>query len=98
MFLGAGGSARACVYAAIQGNASEITVANRTIDKAKKLVQSIKSDKTKLEYIGIGKDELTEVSATTDIIVNTTTISFACSIRVVNTNSITIDTFITNRI
>ena len=74
LFLGAGGSARACVYAAIQGGVKEITVANRTVEKAKKLIQSIRSDKTQLEYIGIGNDELTEVSVSADIIVNTTSI------------------------
>jgi len=74
LFLGAGGSARACVYAAIQGGARKITVANRTIEKASKLIESIRVDKVQLEYSGISKDELRELSLNADIIVNTTSI------------------------
>lgn len=43
LILGAGGAARAVAYALIQGNASSITIANRTVSRGNDLVKWVKN-------------------------------------------------------
>lgn len=74
LILGAGGSARACFYAACQQNAKSVIIANRTFDKAEKIISDISFKGIKTYAIGISANELRKESHNSDVIINTTSI------------------------
>ena len=69
--LGAGGAARAVVYALIQAGAKQIAIHNRTQEKAETLIKTFKDD-TKLEIIS--HSLLEDFVHTCDLLINTTSV------------------------
>ena len=75
LILGAGGSAKACFYAALWKGASSITVSNRTVSRAYELISSCKENEgTILSAIGSETEKLHEAVSVADIFINTTTL------------------------
>ncbi|MCL6456688.1 MAG: shikimate dehydrogenase [Gorillibacterium sp.] len=69
LVLGAGGAARGIVYSLVKEKAKEIIVANRTPSRAEELAASIEGA-TILR--GMGMNELVDILASMDLIINTT--------------------------
>ena len=70
LVLGAGGSARAVVYGLLKQGASRVTIANRTMERAHRLIQTLGSPRN-AETVPLG---MTETSSEWDLIVNCTTL------------------------
>lgn len=75
LVLGAGGSARAIVYGLASAGATSVTIANRTIERAVDLVTSLRESvkNCPLETCAL-PDDLGEVAATSDLIINCTSL------------------------
>lgn len=73
LVLGAGGAARAVVYA-LGGVCSEVTVLNRTPDRARRLVDELSAHApvARLRAEALGEEALRAASADVDLVVNTT--------------------------
>lgn len=69
LVLGAGGAARAAVYAAVKAEAAEITIANRTKEKAAALASEF-STKFGAKAAGVGLNEVPRA----DVVINATPI------------------------
>lgn len=76
LILGAGGASHAVVYGLASQGAREILITNRTLARAKKLVQSLKKKfkKTKFEAIALKPNLLSEVFTRVDLLINTTSV------------------------
>lgn len=76
LMLGAGGAAKALVFAAAEGAAGKIIIANRTEGKAESLKGQVQKHfpSVKVEATGMGYDDLREVSNKVDMIINTTSL------------------------
>ena len=70
LVLGAGGSARAVVYGLLKQGAGRVTIANRTVERAHRLIQTLGSPRN-AEAAPLG---MTESSNGWDLIVNCTTL------------------------
>ena len=70
LVLGAGGSARAVVYCLLKQGAGRVTIANRTVERAHRLIQTLGSPRN-AEAAPLG---MTESSNGWDLIVNCTTL------------------------
>lgn len=73
LIIGAGGASRSAVYAAIQEKATEITIVNRTIEKAHQIAEDFKEI---YNISSITIDQLPDITKTNnfDLIINTTSI------------------------
>ena len=78
---GAGGAARAIVQALVSGNARRVTIANRTLDRARSLATAWQSgtnqSNTEVVAIGLNRDELKDIASDVDLWVNTTSVGMA---------------------
>jgi shikimate dehydrogenase len=76
LILGAGGAARACVYALAQAQTTDICIANRNLERAKKLCSDFGSffPATHMGCCGIRGSEFNAACAGADLIVNTTSL------------------------
>jgi len=74
--LGAGGAAKAVIASLIQLGLSQITIINRTFEKAENLVEIFKEKEEKIEFYAkaLEEDEYKEVVKNSELIVNTTPI------------------------
>jgi shikimate dehydrogenase len=83
LILGAGGAARACVYALIKEGAAKIIVANRTVSKARKLIKDFSKiasgAKKKLSSLPLKRENLKRVLPAIDLIVNSTSLGLKAS-------------------
>ena len=77
LVLGAGGAARGVVLALVRDGIAGLTVANRTLERAQRLADLAQSDGTPSRAIPLASQELTDVAATADLIVNCTTIGMS---------------------
>lgn len=66
--IGAGGAAKACLYA-LKEEGANVLVVNRTVEKAKDL--AIQFD---TEYVGLSKENLNKITEYSDVIVQTTNV------------------------
>lgn len=71
LMIGAGGAARGVIYALAKELPEMIWVANRTVDKAKSLAQSMKPY---TEVFGMGMDAIDDIKHNVDIVINTTAV------------------------
>ncbi|HEX29365.1 TPA: shikimate dehydrogenase [Candidatus Poribacteria bacterium] len=76
LVLGAGGTARAICVALAREKVGEVTVANRTIEKAEELVNLISEsfDEVEVKSIPLKGERLAEEIASSDLLVNTTSV------------------------
>ena len=76
VILGAGGAAKAVIASLIQLGLSQITIINRTFEKAENLVEIFKEKEEKIEFYAkaLEEDEYKEVVKNSELIVNTTPI------------------------
>lgn len=74
--LGAGGAARACVYALLKEKAAAVTVLNRTPERGKKLLADMRVHfKTaRLASGSMHKEKIKEVLSETDLLINATSV------------------------
>ncbi len=74
LVLGAGGSARAVVYALGKAGAAEIHIANRHPERAKKLARDLRKyfPRTRFETSDLGRAKMRAAMDAADLIVNTT--------------------------
>ena len=77
LVLGAGGAARAVVLALARENAREITIANRTQDRALQLCQVATDNGLQAQAVPLGSQELAQAAASAELIVNCTTVGMA---------------------
>ena len=73
LILGAGGSSRACLYAALWKGAKKIMICNRTFSKAVEMIRQVTSS-VNLSAIGVEEQSLKQAVAEADIILNTTSL------------------------
>ncbi len=85
LVIGAGGAARAIVYG-LKMEEAEVTIANRTFEKAKKLAAEFAANVTKMENITEGLDKF-------DVFINTTSVGMYPKI-----DASVLDTFPKNRV
>jgi shikimate dehydrogenase len=85
VILGAGGAARAVVYALLEEEIEEICIFNRTLEKAKKIKQDLSSffPKSHIRVFSLEKEDLKDKIEKSHLLVNSTSIGMA--IRVDNT-------------
>ncbi len=69
--LGAGGAARGIIYALANENPARITIANRSVDRAKELADSLQN---KVDIEAISNEELQTACQQADIVINTTSV------------------------
>ena len=69
--IGAGGAARAIVYALRTGGASTVAIANRTVAKAQALAADLTADRFRPTAIGLDATSLADVAPYANLIVNT---------------------------
>lgn len=78
LVLGAGGAARACVYALAKDGAGRIVVANRTVSKAERLIKHISKsmglDKKKLTAVSLRGGNLGRLLSDVRLVVNSTSL------------------------
>lgn len=74
--IGAGGAAKAVIASLIQLGLSQITIVNRTFEKAENLAETFKEKDEKIEFIAkaLEEDEYKKVVKNSELIVNTTPI------------------------
>lgn len=76
VLLGAGGAARACIYALAEKGAAQISILNRTAAKAEALAAefSVHFSASRITAHALKKDELETVIKDADLVVNTTSV------------------------
>ena len=74
LLIGAGGAARAVVYALVCGGASEVVIANRTRANAERLARSFKCESTKIHTAGLDALVDGELLPTRDVVVNSSSV------------------------
>ncbi len=72
LMLGAGGAARAAVYALCEAGAASITIANRTVGRAQSLAADMSRSGTDVSAVGLDAPNMEEISLGSDLIVNCT--------------------------
>jgi shikimate dehydrogenase len=77
LIFGAGGAARAVAFALREAGVARLTIANRTVEKARDLAASMSRGRFKPQAIGISRDELADVAPYCNLLVNTTSIGMA---------------------
>jgi shikimate dehydrogenase len=75
--FGAGGAARAIVYALKSAGVKRLTIANRTVEKAEALASDFSEGRFKPNAIGMTKDELSNYVPYATLLVNTTSLGMA---------------------
>jgi shikimate dehydrogenase len=77
--LGAGGAARAVVYALARGGAASVTVFNRTAERAAFLVDDLAEvfPNSSLHFAPLSNDALAGLKRDVDLVVNTTSVGMA---------------------
>lgn len=72
--IGAGGAARGIVLPLIQAGVKQLTIANRTVNKAETLVNELSNAHTEIEQLTINSCATAELSGAFDMIINATSI------------------------
>lgn len=74
LLLGAGGAARASAFALAREGVASLTIANRTLGRAKSLADEIARDATSVSAVPMQGDSLSAAARAADLIVNATSI------------------------
>ena len=75
--FGAGGAARAVIYALRTAGVARLTIANRTLDKAQELAAAMTERRFKPLAIGLTREDLTDAVPYATLLVNTTSMGMA---------------------
>jgi shikimate dehydrogenase len=75
--FGAGGAARAIVYALRTAGVAHLTIANRTIERARELAAALANGRFKPSATGLTRDDLANAVPYADLLVNTTAMGMA---------------------
>ena len=81
LLLGAGGAARAIVYALLKAGVASLTIANRNPSRAADLAEEFQQSKIdpKQHLATVAMEDIASVSSTVDLIVNSTSVGMAKS-------------------
>jgi shikimate dehydrogenase len=77
LVIGAGGAARAIVYALRSAGVARLAIANRTVGRAQELAAEMSKGRFRPKAIGLSRDELADVAPYCDLIVNTSSVGMA---------------------
>ena len=77
LVLGAGGAARGVVLALVRAGAGQLTIANRTLERAQRLCQMARDNGLNAQAIALRSDALVTASATAELIVNCTSMGMS---------------------
>ena len=77
LLLGAGGAARAAAFGLAQEGVAALTIANRTQERARRLVEELRHSAARIEAIPMEETALAAASAGADLIVNATSIGMS---------------------
>ncbi len=77
LVLGAGGAARAAVFALRSAGVSRLTVANRTLARAETLAADVSRGRFRASAIELTRDALSDAAPYADLIVNTTSMGMS---------------------
>ena len=77
LVLGAGGAARAVVVALAGAEVKSLVVANRTLERAQALVDSLRSTLPSAEAVSLYPDSLSSIAARSQLIVNCTSVGMS---------------------
>ncbi len=77
LILGSGGAARGVVLALIREGAAQVTIANRTVDRARRLVEIAHDNGLKARCLALDSEELAAAAAGAELIVNCTSVGMA---------------------
>jgi shikimate dehydrogenase len=75
--FGAGGAARAIVYALKTGGVSSLTIANRTVEKAQALASEMTDGKFRPSVVDLDPTSLSDIVPFSNLLVNTTSLGMA---------------------
>ncbi len=75
--FGAGGAARAVVFALRMAGVARLTIANRTVEKAHELAASMSKGRFRPTAAGLSRDDLADVVPYANLMVNTTSMGMA---------------------
>ena len=70
LVFGAGGAARAIIYALKTAGIASMTIANRTTARAKELAADFSDDTLKIKYCALDAEDLDDISQSADLLVN----------------------------
>ena len=77
LLLGAGGAARAAAFGLAKENISSLTIANRTVERARSLADDVAGSIVHVTAIAFAEGALKEASADADLVVNSTSIGMS---------------------
>ncbi len=77
LVFGAGGAARAIVHALKSAGVDSMTIANRTLSRARQLADSFSDESLKIGTAELSHDALADIAPNADLLVNTTSIGMA---------------------
>ena len=74
LILGAGGAARAAIFGLVNEKVNSITIANRTVDRAVKLINDFGVNQEIFSILSIYDEKISEISLRSDLIINATSV------------------------
>ena len=77
LLLGAGGAARAAAFGLARENAALITIANRTVERARSLADELSGRVGRVEAVELAREPLSKVVGDAELIVNCTSIGMS---------------------
>ena len=77
LVIGAGGAARAIVFALRDAGVTRLTIANRTLSKAQALADDLRKGRFRAGAIELNRESLTDYAPYADLIVNTSSMGMA---------------------
>ena len=77
LLIGAGGAARAAGFGISRERVASLTIANRTLDRARSLAEALRPSIPTVDAIPLERDPLAEAAAGADLIVNATSVGMS---------------------
>ncbi|MCH8206474.1 MAG: shikimate dehydrogenase [Chloroflexi bacterium] len=77
LLLGAGGAARAAAFALVAAGVASLTIANRTVERARSLARDVGRSAESVRAVPVGGDALREAAIGAELIVNSTSVGMS---------------------